>query len=64
MSSAPVNLADPNVEPSDADLEGLVHRAFAGVRQAHEERLLRLREEIERQRAEVLRRLQTERSAP
>jgi hypothetical protein len=64
MANAPVNLADPDVEPSDAELEGLVRRAFSGVRQAHEQSLLRLREDIARRRAEVLRSLESKRSEP
>ena len=49
-----VNLADPASEPSDAQLIGLSARAFAGVGNAHELALERLRVEIRVARQNVL----------
>jgi len=49
-----VNLADPEAEPSDAQLAGLSARAFAGVGRAHELALERLRSEIAAARQSVL----------
>ena len=48
------NLASPDYEPSDADLVELMREAFAGVREANEESLRRLRERIAARGAEVL----------
>jgi hypothetical protein len=53
MDSVP-NLADPTVEPTDEELEGLARRAFAHVRADHEASLIRLRQEIARERELVL----------
>ena len=52
-----VDLADPTFEPSDEDLIELSHQAFSEVPARNRESLRRLNEEIERTRAEVLRRL-------
>lgn len=49
-----INLADPAFEPTDAQLQGLSSRAFAGVRAAHAASLERLREAIAVERAKVL----------
>jgi len=49
-----VNLADPEAEPSDAQLAGLSARAFAGVSRARELALERLRSEIVAARQSVL----------
>ncbi|HSO35668.1 MAG TPA: hypothetical protein VLT33_24230, partial [Labilithrix sp.] len=49
-----VNLADPEAEPSDAQLAGLSARAFAGVSRAHELALERLRSAIAEARQSVL----------
>lgn len=49
-----MNLADPECEPSDAELAGLVARAFANVRAANEQRMRKLREDIARARAVAL----------
>jgi len=46
-----INLADPDFEPTDAQLIGLSSRAFAGVREAHERQLAELRASIEVARA-------------
>ena len=51
------DLSNPDVEPTDEQLVGLSRRAFAGVRAAHEEALRKMRDLIERERAEVLRAL-------
>ncbi len=58
-----VNLADPDVEPSDAQLAGLSARAFAGVGRAHELALERIRSEIAAARQTVLRELAERRSS-
>lgn len=42
-----VNLADPDVEPTDEQLMGLSKRAFAHVPQARAEALERLRAQID-----------------
>ncbi len=49
-----VNLADPEAEPSDAQLAGLSARAFAGVSRARDLALERLRSEIVAARVSVL----------
>jgi len=51
------NLADPEYEPTDEDLQGLAREAFAHVRGAHERALSQLRDEIAVERAEVLARI-------
>jgi hypothetical protein len=55
--SEPINLADPSFEPTDEQLAGLMTRAFAGVRGAHERTMAKLRGEIAAARAEALARL-------
>jgi hypothetical protein len=55
--SAPINLADPAFEPTDEQLAGLMSRAFAGVRPAHERAMARLRADIAVARDEALRAL-------
>jgi len=54
----PVNLTDPEFEPSDEDLVGLSTRAFAGVRTANTEIVRKLRAEIEVARERAVRRLE------
>ena len=54
---APKNLADPAFEPTDEDLIGLSKRAFAHVREEHEESLRKIREEITAARKAALDRL-------
>jgi hypothetical protein len=54
-----INLADPSFEPTDEQLAGLMSRAFAGVRGAHERAMARLRVEIAAARAEALSRLRS-----
>lgn len=49
-----INLADPEFEPTDAQLIGLSTRAFAGVREAHEQQLRELRAKIEAARTAAL----------
>lgn len=56
MSEA-INLADPDFEPSDEQLAGLMQRAFAGVRPAQVAMQRKLREEIAVARSHALRRL-------
>ncbi len=55
--SEPVNLADPSFEPTDEQLAGLMTRAFAGVRGAHEQAMAKLRAEIAAARVVALERL-------
>jgi hypothetical protein len=47
------NLADPAYEPTDDDLAGLMHAAFAHVAEAHEDSLRSMRARIERLQAEA-----------
>src|SRR5262245_4757219 len=49
-----MNLADPDFEPSDAQLAELSTRAFATVRDDHERSLSKLRTEIAQARARAL----------
>ncbi len=49
-----INLADPDFEPTDAQLLGLSTRAFAGVREAHERQLRELRTQVNEARAASL----------
>jgi hypothetical protein len=49
-----VNLADPAFEPSGEQLQSLAGRAFAGVREAREASMERLRLAIARERERVL----------
>ena len=51
----PVNLADPDVEPTDEQLQDLAARAFAGVKAANELALQKLRAQIASEREKVLR---------
>jgi hypothetical protein len=53
-----VNLADPDFEPSDAQLAELMRGAFAGVRPAQVEMERKLRAEIALARSGALRRLE------
>ena len=53
-----INLADPDFEPSDAQLIGLSARAFAGIREANERTRRDLRTKVEKARAEALAALQ------
>lgn len=41
-----INLSDPNFEPSDEDLQGLMQRAFAGLGAAREQSLAEMRVRI------------------
>lgn len=52
-----INLADPEFEPSDEQLRDLSTRAFAGVREAHELALQKLRTDITAARGDALRSL-------
>jgi hypothetical protein len=48
------NFASADYEPTDADLIELSHEAFAGLREARDASMLRLREQIASARAESL----------
>lgn len=48
------NLASADYEPTDADLIELSHEAFAGLREAREQSMVRLRQQIATARAESL----------
>lgn len=50
------NLSNPDFEPSDQDLQGLAHRAFADVRKKKQAALAKLYDDIDRARAEARRR--------
>ena len=43
---SPINLADPDFEPSDDELRGLMARAFAGVGAANARNLVEMRARI------------------
>jgi predicted Zn-dependent protease with MMP-like domain len=51
------NLADPEYEPSDEELQQLAHDAFAEVPERHREATRRLWEQIAVLRAQVMARL-------
>jgi len=55
------NLADREFEPTDEDLIGLSRRAFAHVRQAHQDSLHKLRADIAAAREAALERLRQRR---
>jgi hypothetical protein len=59
----PINLADPDFEPTDEQLIGLSTRAFAGVRAAHEAAMRRLRAQIAAAREEAMDGLAARRAA-
>jgi hypothetical protein len=54
MNRAPVNLADPDQEPTDEDFARLMRDAFAGIREAQEASLVEMRARIARMQKEVL----------
>jgi hypothetical protein len=58
MEQRVVDLADPDVEPSDEELAGLMARAFAGTSAAHASAMTALRSQIAAARAEALARLE------
>ena len=60
---SPINLADPDFEPSDEDLTGLMTRAFAGVREAKERNLVDMRARIAQLQIEAMARFEA-RSGP
>jgi hypothetical protein len=62
--TAPINLSDPDFEPTDEQLIGLSARAFAGVRAAHQRALAKLREEIAEARDASLKALDERLSRP
>ncbi len=53
-TSAPVDLGNPDVEPTDEELAGLWARACAAARATHAASLTRLRVEIASERRAVL----------
>ena len=55
MASQHGNLADPNYEPTDEELQELVHSAFAGVAERNQEALRRVHAQIAELRAELMR---------
>jgi hypothetical protein len=55
----PPNLGDPSVEPTDEELQGLAHDAFAGVGAALDRAREQLRARIRVLRAEALREAST-----
>jgi hypothetical protein len=61
-----INLADPDFEPTDAQLNELSARAFADVRAAHDRVLAKLRSDIAAARKEALEAFErrTERKRP
>jgi len=59
-----INLADPEFEPSDEELKGLMERAFAGVRQAGERNLSEMRVRIAKLQREAEARFEAERRGP
>jgi len=50
------NLADPAYEPTDEELQELLHQAFSHLGQARRESNARIHSEIERLREEIRRR--------
>jgi hypothetical protein len=58
-----INLADPDFEPTDEQLMGLSARAFAGVAQAREQALAKLRADISAARVEAMREYEERRRA-
>lgn len=52
------NLADPDFEPSDEQLAGLMKRAFAGLKEAERARLEKMRSDLAKAREEALARFE------
>jgi hypothetical protein len=50
----PINLSDPDFEPTDEQLAGLCARAFAGVPEARRRAMAKLREDIAAARHEAM----------
>ena len=57
MEAGPINLADPDCEPSDEQLRALSRGAFADVRRKNDEATARLTAAIEQRRQAVLARI-------
>ena len=55
-----VDLANPDFEPSDEELQELSRKAFAGVGTKYSAALKRFEDDIERSRREVLARVEAE----
>jgi len=50
---APGNLADPDYEPSDEDIAGLMRSAFGGLKEAREKSLVEMRDRIKLRQTEI-----------
>jgi hypothetical protein len=50
---APGNLADPDYEPSDEDIAGLMRSAFQGLKEAREKSLVERRDRIKLRQTEI-----------
>lgn len=61
--SPPINLADPDFEPTDEQLIGLSKRAFAGVNDRHAAALAKMRAEIDATRGQVMKDLAARQAA-
>lgn len=59
-----INLSDPAFEPSDEDLRRLMHGAFNGIREAHEQSLFEMRARIARLEVEARARFDARWRAP
>ncbi len=59
----PINLADPSFEPTDEELDALMHAAFAGLKEARVESLRAMRERIARLQQEARARFDSEHRA-
>lgn len=55
-----INLADPDFEPTDEQLQELLRQAFAHIPKQNEERLRLIREQILQGRIELLKQLREE----
>lgn len=64
MIPAPVNLADPDQEPTDEDFARLMRDAFAGIREAQEASLVEMRARIARMQMEFRAQLEGSSSTP
>jgi predicted Zn-dependent protease with MMP-like domain len=59
---AKINLADPDFEPSDEQLQELMRRAFAHIPEQNERRLRLMHERIELGRIELLKQLRAKKA--
>jgi hypothetical protein len=58
-----IDLADPDFEPTDEQLEGLSKRAFAGVGEKYDAAFAKLNAEIQAQQIQVLKEVEERRVA-